>query len=68
MDKIKEVRCENPNCRTAFALYELCHACKKMFCGPCLANCDTCGNRSCKFCMRTDYSKFKDLQICPYCQ
>ena len=67
IERVKILKCENLNCKTAFLKYENCLSCKRIFCENCLAFCETCGQKCCKFCFRIDYSKFKDLIICPNC-
>lgn len=68
MSKVKIVKCENPNCKTAFAKYEKCKSCYKMFCMNCLLSCENCNQICCNFCSSTHYEKYKDTQICPTCE
>ena len=67
IDKVKIIKCENPNCKTAFSQYEKCLSCNRTFCKVCLLNCESCMSKNCKFCIRVIYSKFKDVQICQNC-
>jgi hypothetical protein len=66
-EKSKIHKCENPNCKTAFPKFELCTSCNKNFCGTCLTNCEICCQKCCIFCIRIDYDKYRDTQICSNC-
>ncbi len=67
ISKVKIIKCENPNCKTAFSMYEKCNSCYKFFCSNCLNICEKCCLKTCKFCVRIEYEKFKDISICPNC-
>lgn len=67
LSQVKIMKCGNPNCKSAFLKYENCSSCNSTFCTSCLGLCDSCGIRICKFCIRINYNKFMDQQICPNC-
>ncbi len=67
ISRVKIIKCENPNCKSAFSKYEKCNSCGKFYCDNCLNLCDNCNMKCCKFCYKIDYSKFQDIMICANC-
>lgn len=63
-----KLRCENPNCKSVFCVYDKCISCVKTYCSSCLLKCDMCSQATCKFCLEIIYEKFQDQQICPSCK
>ncbi len=65
--KIRVTKCDNPNCRNAFSIFENCLSCNKTYCKECLTNCENCSTQTCIFCITIQYCKSKDIAKCPMC-
>ncbi len=66
-NKIRVTKCDNPNCKNAFSIFDKCLSCNKTYCNECLTNCENCDSQTCKFCITIQYSKSKDIAKCPMC-